>query len=405
MIKQEEVEDSQTLTTKNHTSNADRVLTKAVKRDLLSLPPELLSHIATFLPLSSALIFRLQVCRSLRSAARLGSLRLPGIAPHTLSFAAWQQAADDFQSLGIESDVGPEPSDATGNDGQGSSSGNRQRPGVPALPDLRQQRADFPTWRRRHDDPNAPRPILVTQDDFQRRVRDMANAPPREARLFCRVLTFLGLMHKDSISASYVKPFRKEGKINTSLPEDLQPWKKTDGTYALDCVSFVSWHGMGGQHVVHFLQTISAMAGIRCLIKSDRFDHEVWQAYTPGELKTDPPTSAVEARNHSSRSEVPISPRKMPVQNRYTETQVVANVGSKASPNFPIKGRGLFAGYKAFCFGRQADSSLSEEDVDQVPFHIIFQGRFQVQEALETEQMLALSSLECKHCKRTLVLS
>lgn len=83
----------------------------------------------------------------------------------------------------------------------------------------------------------------------------------------------------------------------------------------------------------------------------------------------------------------------------YTETQLSVKVGSK-DEEAQIKGKGLFAGYLAYCF----HNSTHDDDKEE-PFHLVFQGRFHAQQAIETQEMFELSSLQCKHCNRDLSLS
>lgn len=141
----------------------------------------------------------------------------------------------------------------------------------------------------------------------------------------------------------------------------------------------------------------------------------------------------------------------------YLETQVVVNVGSKATEEQGrhIKGQGLFAGYRAFCFnapaarqeeasppekappplpseqgnpqsigeddeeGNRSSSSLqsgggpapcpSDQPVTPSvsrarPLHVVFVGRFRLDEALETEEMLFLSAMRCSACQSGLAM-
>lgn len=99
-----------------------------------------------------------------------------------------------------------------------------------------------------------------------------------------------------------------------------------------------------------------------------------------------------------------------------------------------MKGKGLFAGYRAMCFNaesarKRASASASplnngdvqkDEDADGEsdastaaaassrprirPLHVVFVGRFRLEDALETEEMLSLSAMRCSACQQALAI-
>lgn len=133
---------------------------------------------------------------------------------------------------------------------------------------------------------------------------------------------------------------------------------------------------------------------------------------------------------------MPSASHSSPSPCSYVETQVSVHIGSKASEEKgrTMKGKGLFAGYRAMCFNaesarKRASASASslngdvqkDEDADGEsdasttaavassrprirPLHVVFVGRFRLEDALETEEMLSLSAMRCSACQQTLAL-
>lgn len=191
----------------------------------------------------------------------------------------------------------------------------------------------------------------------------------------------------------------------TALPEELRPWSGTGRSsdeddddegdaHTLRCVSLISWYGLSGEILTHLLRTCDAFSHVKLIVKTDRFDADAWRTLyhprprgRPSDVVLDPTDyesgGGIGERQHDVATDAQLSP--------YAETQLAVHVGSKADDDVPIKGKGLFAGYKAFCFAPASDTS---------PMHVIFQGRFPPLQAVETEEMLELSTLQCKYCNR-----
>lgn len=100
-------------------------------------------------------------------------------------------------------------------------------------------------------------------------------------------------------------------------------------------------------------------------------------------------------------------------------TQAIIQVGSKLRSNpeensHLLKGFGLRMGYECWCFfeTKSSDPTLPQDQekrrTDQLSrlnanFHIIVQGRYSVNDALQLEDTLDKSFVTCNHCKNQIV--
>lgn len=87
----------------------------------------------------------------------------------------------------------------------------------------------------------------------------------------------------------------------------------------------------------------------------------------------------------------------------YVETQVIARLGSEAPAGIKVKGHGLFAGYSAYCYSAASpQAEVGDHGSRKRDFHVVFLGRFDLAEALETEKGFIYSALRCDACQNTL---
>lgn len=260
---------------------------------LLDLPPELIAHIITFLPLSGALIFRLQTCKTVRLNPFLGRFKIPGPTPHTLSLSQWQVAALELQELGLVSSRQPDREEDESSDQPtfGRFKPHRKPPALPPLPTTQSiSTSDFPTWSnyRRSQSNNSTdsrNRSSLSSAEFTARAEALDNAfkshvspdPVKDGQLFRRIVMFLGF-----ITAS-TSPFPEAALINgrkmkevTALPKELRPWIGSDHLCStgptLRCITLISWYGVSGVILVELLRTCPEMRDVKLVIKTERFD-------------------------------------------------------------------------------------------------------------------------------------
>lgn len=233
---------------------------------LLELPADILSIVCDELPLASLLVFRLQVCRALRYHPQLGRLRF-GILSSTLSFAEWQQAAQELRTLGL---ARPDDVDEDG----ASLSDSSLAVKMPALPSAETSDREVVGW-------HGAKSLMPKAQRLDVAFHAMLNhGPARDARLFRRVLAFLGLIDPNK-AIPRARPSRgnavrafgrppRQFKLPTPLESELQPsWASTRG---LRCITAACWHGISGETLAYLLRTEPALTRVRLVVKSERFD-------------------------------------------------------------------------------------------------------------------------------------
>lgn len=360
---------------------------------LLQLPPELILDITRYLPLASLLIFRLQLCRTLRN--RLGPLRFN--PPHRFSFVEWQKVAEEWQRIGIvkrDDDEDEVPIAADRNIVSSSSSRSNQDY-LPALEQVGWTGA--PTLIYRAERLDAALGVMLQSGAVQ------------EARLTRRIFAFLGLIPSEA--AIPPKGATRPGRTGpprkmTPLKEGLRPWSSVDGSAIegqthLTSISLISWNGYSGESLAHFLKTYPAFARVNMIVKTDRFDLEAWNTdfdQKPPDQEENRPTRPPRYDDENLILPLLSSPSLINTPTIYTETQVAVQVGSKAPADLNIKGRGIYAGLKGYCWA----TSTTTPSNQRRPLHLLFQGRFHLSEADETEEMLSYSHIRCNACQATL---
>lgn len=328
---------------------------------LLRLPTDIVRSICDFLPLAALLVFRLQTSPRLRNDDALGPLRI-GRRGHELSFAEWQEAAEELRRLGlVRADHETSDDEDNGNDGQGergqrSTKPSQRLPSVPSVAPSQLSTANPARPFRSVDvEPSlgwhgaaslAPKAYKL---EVALGVM-MATGPAYEARLFRRVIAFLGL-----ISPLNALPPKRAARIDRKKPPKLTtPLPDHVGRSALSLHSSeaglrtivaISWNGISGEALLHLLRTEETFANVSLIIKTDRFDGEAWKEYRVGRRQGHATLSSGKAELDQDAEEES-DDAKAPLP--YVEAQMMVDVGSRAAKHVNIKGRGFSAGYRSF---------------------------------------------------------